>query len=119
MYIYNCNNTQVQILLYVPTEAAVEIVIPLKDIAGLEKDTVTFTCQLSKPNRTDGRWLCQGVELKPDSTKYEISFDECNQTLTIKDLTLTDQGPYTYSIENVSTSATLFVDGKRMCPQCY
>ena len=46
------------------------------------------------------------------SERYTYSVDGCVQTLTIADLTLIDQGKYTYSIENVSTDATLFVGGK-------
>ena len=85
-----------------------EIVKQLTDIDGLEKDTVTFSCTLSKPDRQDGHWLYGGQPITP-TERYSFNIDGCEQTLTISNLTLEDQGKYMYSIENVSTEATLFV----------
>ena len=92
-------------------ELPVEIVKPLKDIDGLEEDTVTFTLELSKPDRQDGQWTFNGEPIVP-SEHYTISFDGCVHTITIRNLTMSDQGLFKYSIENISTEATLFVSGK-------
>lgn len=87
-----------------------EIVTPLKDIDALEKDTVTFSCDLSKPNRTNGKWTYNGEEIAI-SERFTITTDGVTQTLTIADVSLDDKGKYTYSIENASTSATLHIGG--------
>ena len=91
-------------------EAPVEIVTPLKNIDALEKDTVTFTCDLSKADRTDGLWKFNGEDISL-SEKFTLAIDGYTQSLTITELTLADMGQYSYSIENVSTSATLRVGG--------
>ena len=96
------------------TEAAVEIITPLKDVDALEKDTVSFSCVLSKLNRTDGKWTYNDEEISV-SEKFTISTDGATQTLTIANVSLTDKGKYSYTIENVSTSATLHVGGRSYC----
>ena len=85
--------------------------VPLKDIDALEKDTVTFTLELSKPDRTEGIWSHRGEDL-PLNEHYTISIDGTTHTLKITDVNLDDQGEYSYSIQNVSTSANLNVSGK-------
>ncbi len=93
------------------TEASVEVTLPLKDIDAMENDTVTFTCELSKPNRTDGKWLYNEEEITI-SGHFQIQTEGNQQILVVADITLGDKGRYTYSIENVSTSATLHVGGE-------
>lgn len=88
-----------------------EIVTPLKNIDSMEKDTVTFTCELSKPDRTDGVWLFNNEEINL-SARIQLKSDGYTQSLTITEVTLSDMGDYKYSIENISTSATLQVGGK-------
>jgi len=89
-------------------EKPVEITLPLKNIDAQEKDTVTFTCDLSKPGRQDGKWVFKGQEVTA-SEKFTITTDGCTQSLTIANVSLEDAGEVSYSIENASTSATLFV----------
>jgi len=93
------------------TEAPIEIIMPPKNIGGLEKDTVTFTCALSRPDRRDGMWRHNGEEMSL-SERFTVATDGATQTLTIAELTVADMGQYSYSIENVSTEATLLVGGE-------
>ena len=51
------------------TEKVVEMLTPLKNIEAMEKDTVTFTCELSKPDRKDGKWKHLGKEITPKSKR--------------------------------------------------
>ena len=83
----------------------------MKDIDGLEKDTVKFTCELSKPDRKDGKWTKDETEITV-SEHFIINTDGVNQTLEVAELTLEDRGHFKYSIESVSTEATLHINGK-------
>ena len=51
------------------TEKVVEMLTPLKNIEAMEKDTVTFTCELSKPDRKDGKWKHLGKEITPKTKR--------------------------------------------------
>ena len=90
----------------------VSITVPLHDLEAMEKDSATFTCELSKPNRTDGKWQFKGEDITV-SEKFKIVTDGNKQSLVVADLTLAEQGPYTYRIEEVSTEATLRIGGKK------
>jgi len=81
-------------------------------VEGFETETATLTCDLSKSGRTDGQWTFNGQPLTP-SERIQLKVDGFQQTVEFGELTLTDAGQYSYSIENASTSATLTVRG--MC----
>ena len=51
------------------TEKVVEMLTPLKNIEAMEKDTVTFTCELSKPDRKDGKWKHLGKDITPKTKR--------------------------------------------------
>ena len=72
---------------------------------------MTLTCELSRADRTDGVWLFNDQEITI-SEKFQLKVDGYKQSLEIAELTISDSGKYSYRIENVSTSATLNVDGK-------
>ena len=46
------------------------------------------------------------------SLRYSVEVDGCTQKLTIPEVTLEDGGAVSYSIEKLSTEATLVVEGK-------
>lgn len=77
----------------------------------MEHDTVTFTCEISKKGRKDGKWTFKGEEVTV-SEKFTMDTQEYTQTLTIADVSLDDRGDVSYSIEDASTEATLLVDGE-------
>ena len=85
--------------------------MPLKNIDAVEKDTVTFTCELSKPDRKEGVWTFKDKPVKA-SERFTIGTDGVTQTFTVANVTLDDRGAVGYSIQNVSTDATLLVEGK-------
>ena len=100
-------------LFFSVTAKPLEIVVPLKDMVAMEKDSVTFNCELSKPGVTEGKWLYNDVELTVNE-KITINTDGPKQTLNVADLTLEDKGNYKYSVENIETSATLVVEGEKI-----
>ena len=77
----------------------------------METRTETFECELSKPNQKV-TWLRDGVELDVADTHYKISTAECTYSLTVVNCTLDDTAEYTLRVDDVSTSATLLVEGK-------
>ena len=85
------------------------MVVPLKDMVAMEKDYVSFTCELSKPGVSTGKWTYDNVELTVNK-KIHITTDGVKQTLTVAELTLEDKGIYKYSIQNVETSGNLTVE---------
>jgi len=92
------------------TESPVEITSPLKNIDALEKDTVTLSCELSKPNVTDGKWTFNGDEINT-SDQIAVAVDGCTQCLVIENVVLEQQGQYSFGIGSSNTEATLFVGG--------
>ncbi len=95
-----------------------EIIVPLKNIDALEKDTVTFTCELSKSDRKDGKWKFL-ADIVKSNEKFTITTDGVSQSLTIANITLKDQGDVSYHIENVKTAAFLIVDGEALINSFY
>jgi hypothetical protein len=77
----------------------------------MEKESATFTCELSKPDRKDGKWQFKGEDITV-SEKFKMVTAGTKQSLIVADLTLAEQGPYTYRIEEVSTEATLTITGQ-------
>lgn len=81
----------------------------LSDITAAEKDNVTLTCAVSKPDATVD-WLLDQEILTPDD-KYKIEQDGVTHTLTIQDVTPKDAGTYTARCGDNETSALLTVPG--------
>ena len=52
-----------QIHGFVIVEKALELLTPLKNIEAMQNDTVTFTCELSKPDLKDGKWKHLGKDI--------------------------------------------------------
>jgi len=88
----------------------VRITLELKNLEGFEGESATLTCDLSKTDRTDGQWTYNGQPLTT-SERIQLKVDGYHQCVEFAELTIADAGQYGYSIENVSTSATLSVRG--------
>lgn len=67
-------------------------------------------CELTKEN-VPVKWLKNGVEIKM-SDKIEFVTDGFKQKLILRDVTLDDIAEYTCVCGDVSTKATLNVEGK-------
>ena len=66
-------------------------------------------CELTKPN-VPVKWLRDGEEMKP-SDRLQISTNSYVQQLVIVDVTLDDEGSYESVAGDVSTKASLIVEG--------
>ena len=92
--------------------ALIKITVPLKNIEAMEADTVTFKCEISKKDRSEGKWTFNGQEIT-NTEKYTISTAGCVQTLKIADVTMDDKNAMVkYAIEEVFTEATLLLNGE-------
>ena len=98
------------VLNVVDSDEPVSITLEMKNVEGFESESATLTCDLSKSGRTDGQWLFNGQPLTT-SERIQLKVDGYHQYVEFAELTIADAGQYTYSIENVSTSATLTVRG--------
>jgi hypothetical protein len=92
------------------SELPVEFTKPLKDKKVKEKETLTLTCELNKPNKPV-KWLKNGEEIVPDD-RINFSVDQYLHQLVIADVTVTDADKYTCVCGDVSTKCTIKVDGK-------
>ncbi|KAK3083483.1 hypothetical protein FSP39_023775 [Pinctada imbricata] len=70
------------------TELPLKMTKPLEDQEATEKESVTLTCEVSKPNVT-AKWFKDNKEILA-SEEYQISDLDTVHTLTIKDATIED-----------------------------
>ncbi|XP_023933258.1 titin isoform X1 [Lingula anatina] len=89
-------------------EAPFEIMKPLSDVTSPVRGTVTFECEVNKPDKT-ARWQKNGRAIKHGG-KFAISVDGTTHTLTIQDVSLEEEAEYTVIIEDKKSSAKLFVE---------
>ena len=91
-------------------EKAPEFSKPLDDQSVKEKDSVTLTCELTKPD-VPVKWLKNGKEIKPDD-RVKFSVDKNQHQLVVADVSLSDADKYTCVCGDVSTDCTIKVEGR-------
>ena len=94
-----------------PPEKAPEFKKPLEDKEVIEKETMTLTCELNKPNMPV-QWFKDGKEVKPDKKRITVSMDQYLHQLVIADVTVEDAAKYTCKYGDVSTECTIKVEGR-------
>ena len=102
-----CHETEVSYILI--SEAPVKFTKPLENAEVTEDETVTLTCEVSKPNATV-QWNMNGQPITP-GLRYKVTVDGCVHKLTIPKACLDDQAEYTASVDDVSSKANLTVQG--------
>ncbi len=86
-------------------------IVPLEDITCMEEESITFTCELSKPV-TKVEWVKDGKLLKPDQKRNIIpKHDGAKCSLTIPKTLGDDTAEYTCRIGDVQTTGKLTVQG--------
>ena len=84
----------------------------LKDVSAEKDDTVTLTCESSKPD-VKTTWLKNGKPLSlKDKKKYIISVDGVKHTLVIPKSELGDSGEFTCVMGDVKTQGKVTIEGK-------
>ena len=83
----------------------------LRDVEVPEQDTIILECELSKKGKPV-KWLKDGVEIVPGG-RIEVVYDRFCHQLIIDDATLEDMGKYSCVCGDVSTSATVTVEGEK------
>ncbi|XP_063743426.1 obscurin-like protein 1 isoform X2 [Eleginops maclovinus] len=79
----------------------------LTDIKTIERETASFEVELSHSN-VPGTWMRNAIKLKP-TNHYRMSAKGQVHSLTIYNLSVEDTGTFTFSIENLKTTARLAV----------
>lgn len=82
----------------------------LRDVEVPEQDTIILECELSKKGKPV-KWLKDGVEIVPGG-RIEVIYDRFCHQLIIDEATLEDMGRYSCVCGDVSTSATVTVEGE-------
>lgn len=80
-----------------------------KDVTCMEKEKVTFSCELNRPN-VPVKWLKNGQEITPEMG-YEVQSDGQKHTLVIPQSKLDDATVYTVVAGDIKADSTLTVDG--------
>ncbi|KAJ8319891.1 hypothetical protein KUTeg_001478 [Tegillarca granosa] len=88
-------------------ELPLKVTRPLLDAQITEKDSVTLTCEVSKPN-VKAKWKKDGVEIEP-SEHYDISTKDNVHTLKINNAVIEDGAVYTCQVEDKETVAKIVV----------
>lgn len=86
-----------------------EFTIGLGDTSAVENTEAVFTCQ-TNDDETEVVWMIDNKPL-PDSDKYKITSDGVTHTLTISDLSPSDNCEVSATFGDQSTSAKLTVEG--------
>ena len=84
----------------------------LTDATGIEEDTIDLVVEVTKPN-LKAKWTRNGRLINPNEERfagrYIIISNDCNHTLTIKNLDLKDAGEFLVNIEELSDICNLVV----------
>ena len=102
------------ILSHCFSERPVTVNKALKDQAVVEKEPVTFTCEMSKSNQPV-QWLRDGKPIR-QGVKYKISSDGLVYSLTIPKPSVEDSAEYTVKTGDVSSTGKLTVTGEHHTP---
>lgn len=80
-----------------------------------ERQTAVFEVRLSKKSDAPLVWKCKDKELKRNE-KYDMSVSEdgLTYTLRVKDVRPSDTGDYTLCLGDLTATAPLFIESKRL-----
>ncbi|XP_037026623.1 twitchin-like isoform X3 [Bradysia coprophila] len=81
----------------------------LKSQQNIEKDTITFACELDDP-LGDVKWFKGATEIKPDGDRIQVITEGRKRKLIIKDAKLSDADQYTCASNADKTKADLLVN---------
>ena len=84
--------------------------MPLKDVSVTEADTVTLTCEVSKPHQKP-HWLKNGTEIVPDD-RVSVEVDGTIHRLSIPISEIEDSAEYTVKLGDQTSSANVAVNGE-------
>jgi len=91
-------------------EKSTEFTKPLDNQEVKEKDKLTLTCDLNKPD-AKVTWLKDGKVITPDD-RVTVSMDAYTHQLVVAEATLGDAAKYSCKCGDVSTECTIKVQGQ-------
>lgn len=82
---------------------------PLKEKRVVEGQSATLECKLSRP--ADVTWFKDGKEIQPNE-HFDITVDGTIHKLNLKKTSLNDEAEYTVKTGDISSKATLWIEGR-------
>ena len=73
-------------------------------------ETVTLTCQMTKPG-VNITWLKDSKPLSLTDERYEMINQDCSYQLVIPKVTINDSAEYTVKVGELQSTAILIVNG--------
>ncbi|CAF0846330.1 unnamed protein product [Brachionus calyciflorus] len=91
---------------------ALKFVKELKDMEGVEEDTIELSVEVTKPDQKC-RWIRNGRNINPNEERfagrYVIISDGMNHKLTIKNVSLKDAGEFIVHVDELSSKCNLTI----------
>ena len=94
------------------SEIPLSFTVPLEDVTVLKHETVTLTCEFTKPGQKVN-WLKNGKALSiKEKARMKITADGTKHTLVIPKSEVTDTAEFMCSLNGVKTHAKVTVKGR-------
>jgi hypothetical protein len=90
-------------------ELPVEFITPIGDHTVVEKQSITLTCEVSKPNK-EAKWFKNGSPIEP-SDRVVMHSEGTKHSLTINSAMMDDDSKYTVRIDEAESTGQLTVEG--------
>lgn len=84
----------------------------LRNIHVADASDAVFAVEVAQDGISNIRWERNGVELKPDNSKYIMTSEDRTFTLTVREVSHVDVAAYSFVAGSAKSSGRIYVEGK-------